>query len=295
MYKIKDLKPYNIIPSDEFYNNEEWYQYVRPVLKKVIMSFFGERDLMIEDSLIRGNLDKIKDGSFIPDIAVDYVKDIIDSLFLMKNQSYNRIYDALFSEYNPLWNVDGTETLTYTKDNTGTQANDTTRTGNVTDNVALVGSEQNQNIKSGNMVDATTYAGQQSNVRSGSTDSQVSPEDNNNFYNTNRELYNNITDTQSFNNRMDTSTETYNNVTDTNTRSFTNRADNRTTTYNSVKDEGIRTDRLKEQYTETKVRHGNIGVTKSTELVESEVVLRDKYNFVEIVAKDVVNIISYMC
>lgn len=75
-------------------------------------------------------------------------------------------------------------------------------------------------------------------------------------------------------------------------KSFTNRADNRTLSYNN---KNIRKDSLKEIYDETKTRGGNIGVTKSQELLEAEVDVRLRLNMCDIISRAIVNAVSYMC
>lgn len=54
-----------------------------------------------------------------------------------------------------------------------------------------------------------------------------------------------------------------------------------------------RTDDLMETYSETRKRTGNIGVTKSQDLLLSELDVARELNFTEIVARDIANAISY--
>ena len=97
------------------------------------MRLYGFRWLLVDCDLIKSNMDKIKENTFIEDVLVSYVNDEIDTVFLMNNEKYKRIYEALSSNYNPLWNVDGEETVTYIKGNSGTVKNDEHNTGTITD------------------------------------------------------------------------------------------------------------------------------------------------------------------
>lgn len=292
-YYVKDLRNKEFVPTDnEAYNNDEWYTSIIGVLPRFIVKMFANRELIIEDFLIFDNIEKWKNGEFLNDILIEEIKDTIDILFLTKQRSYEMMYNALNEEYNPLWNVDGTEELEYTKDNTGTQINENTKSGNLTDNVIYNGTETNTNVKSGNLTDNVNYVGKENDTKTGNTTNQTSPYDSDNFYNTNKENYNNIKSELEYLNRADNRTETYNDVTDTNTKSFASRSDNRTETYNNIKDSAEREDDLREEYKETKTRKGNIGVTKSQELALSEIDLRNKYSFIEIVGRDIANLIS---
>ena len=248
---MKDLRNKEFVPTDnETYSNDDWFTSIIGVLPRFIVKMFANRELIIEDFLILDNLEKWKNGEFFNDVLIEEIKDSIDILFLTKQRAYEMMFNALNEEYNPLWNVDGIEELEYTKDNTGKQTNENTKTGNMTDNLSYVGAEYD--TKTGNIT------------------SQASPYDSNTFYNANRENYNDLK----------------------NTKEFLNRGDNRTETYNNIKDSLERNDYLKEKYKEKKIRTGNIGVTKSQELAEAEMELRNKYSFIEIVGRDIANLIS---
>lgn len=295
LHQLKELKGYNIIPSDNAYASEDWYIYVVPILSKFLFRNYGKREVIVDSDLFFDNIDKVKDGTFIEDALVDDVKDSIDTLFLSNNLNYQKIYESVTAEFNPLWNVDGTESLTYTKENDGIQRNVNVKSGSISDNTSYTGTKQNTNVKSGSVDDDVSYLGSESNVRTGSVVNSNTTFESATFNDATKETNDNVTDTHSFNSRSDNHSTTFNNVTDTNTESFTNRADNRTETYNNVQDSATRTDDLLETYRETKERHGNIGVTKSTELIADAIELRLKYNFVEIVAKDIINMICFMC
>lgn len=293
-YYIKDLRNKEFVPTDNAtYNNDEWFTSIIETLPRFIVKMFAKRELIIEDYLIFDNLDKWKNGTFLNDVLIEDIKDSIDILFITKQRAYEMMFKALTEEYNPIWNVDGTESIEYTKTNTGSQDIDTTRSGNMTDNVSFVGSEKDTNTIDGAKTTETTYSGEESNVRTGSQNNGVATMDSTSYLPSDNSDFDNLTDTLNYTNRQDTTEESFSNdYKNENTKSFTNRADNRTVTYNSLKEEQDRTDDLEEHYEETKTRGGNIGVTKSQELVESELKLRQGLSFLEIVARDIANLIS---
>ena len=475
----------------QFWNTQysQNYSYLRDTklkdsVNEYILNNFRNRELIVPQRVLDLETDEL---DTIRDVVAPYIQHCVDSTFKENNENWQRMYDALTAEYNPLWNVDGTETRTYTKTNTGTQENELIKTGNITDNVNFVGTETNshnmsgsksnsvegeesdsntisgkekdeltytgkkstantkegfmqedlthsgkkittneklgtmkedtefkgseisQHTMNGSMTDTTTMAGAErknimgaivhANTPYDSSNALLSDEtDHNNYYETTEYGVNTSgssprtdtvvhepsanykeTDAKSYgvnasgtqDTRKDEKTTTYGDVSNnipiedktteeydsiepmkdskkveysqdyvdttteqydpntpmkethikeyldnysndnaktfsnseeheysdegTDTKSFTNRADNRTTTYNSVTDADTRTDNLQEEYEEVLERHGNIGVTKSTDLVESEVLVRLKYNMTKIISKGIINNITYMC
>jgi len=323
------------------YMLSDWYQTIHNITGQVpyddketadlLYSKYGNREIMIDDDLMCADY---ADITAYKVAVAHYLGEQLNLLYIQNNAKYNKIYDTLIKyDYNPIWNVDGTEQNTITRTNTGTQSNQNIKTGSETDNRTLNynGSELNTksgnqtNVRSGSESDSsrleysgteiTAKDGNDTNVRSGSETNSNVPNDVNTFndtskhtYNdvTDRHSYNNVSDTKSFNNRVDTgaNTTTYNNVADTttfnnvtDTKSFNNRSDtdNNTHTFNSVTDSNTRTDNLNEEIVETRIRQGNIGVTKSQELVISEVDLRIKYDFISIVLSDIADYLLYMC
>lgn len=104
--------------------------------------------------------------------------------------------------------------------------------------------------------------------------------------------------TTNSNTTFDSSTEFETGKSDTQNRGQIQRTDNLAhseTRTDNLKEDATRTDNLHEHYFETKIRGGNIGVTKSSELVEDSILLRLRYNLVNIISKDIVSFISYSC
>lgn len=204
----------------------------------------------------------------------------IANTLISNQEKYSKIFYAQYAEFNPMWNVDGTEVTERTLDQTGTDENaksgkDTnTKTGNETDE------------KSG--TEANTRTGDETTELSG-TDTKTTSRtsyDSDTFYDvekvvdspTQREdkvTYNSVKDEQSFNNRKDT--HTYNQVKDQ-------------TDYDS-KDTETRNLHDVEYIKHT--RQGNIGVVSTVRLLQEYVELSE-LNILDVIARDVVNSFTYM-
>ena len=111
------------------------------------------------------------------------------------------------------------------------------------------------------------------------------------------------TNTTNFTNRTDTNTTNYNNVkndinksfnqrTDENIKEFENRNDTSIKEYENRTDENIKTFTDREDIT-THTRSGNIGVTTSQQMLESQRLLAN-FKFVDIVARDIVKKIAIL-
>lgn len=164
------------------------------------------------------------------------------------------------------------------------------------------------------------YLGTETNTRNGDVDhtTQVTTFDSSTLRQTQKmtDSYTNLEDEKEFTNRKDT--KSFTNRTDE--KSFTNRQDDRsftdrtdTTTYNDITDtfaydpvDGekqeteydstfTKTLNLSDKDLELIIRQGNIGVTKSSELLHDTLALYDNYlmDFVRYVVNDCINQISY--
>lgn len=282
------------------------------------------------------------------------ISNICQNVFLSNQEKYKKLYDAMTLEFNPLWNVDGTETTTRTleKDGTISSAKDgydeLANTGH--DDVTHGGKDTTTKsggfdvTKTGTATvrrlgdDATTFSGKESNTKSGNdvhktqggetkthreittdapsfldvtqdyttygSETETGGDIENSLIETN--VYNDVKDEKTFTNRQDsvhhdvTDTTNYNNVKDA-------------TSYNNYKDETAFGQTVKNEYlskhkttydiddvqtfdtidTEriTLERHGNIGVTTTTKLLSELVDYSQYFNYVDIVAKDLINAI----
>ena len=215
------------------------------------------------------------------EVFAGMLEETIKTTLIGNKEKYRKIFEAQFLKFHPEWNVDGEEITERILNQTGT-VNDqktgddtTTRTGNETD--TKTGSETN------------TRTGSETNTETGSTTETTSRTtyDSPTFYDAEK-----VTTTPN----QATDTKTYNQVTDT--AAFNNRTD--THTYNQVKDKtdynntNMNTRNLQDVEKTVYIRHGNIGVVSTVRLLQEYVELAEQINFLDIVAKDIVNSITYM-
>lgn len=309
MLSLKQLDQ-GFIPDGGYYSNHDWYISVAGVLEKTLRVRDGKREVQ---DLIDIEPFHVPDAADITRLT-DAVKDQIDVLFIVNDESYTRIYRALTEEYNPLWNVDGTETMEYIRDNTGTQRNKidhtgtqgniVNNTGTQTNKVENRGTQSNAQVNTGTQTMNTTNTGTQTNTdATGNTtteykttyDSAVEQEtgksisQNSGNMTRSDNLVENSTRTDALN---QTNTRT-DNLTETGTR--TDNLKEQATRTDNLSDDGMRTDNLKETYKETRIRQGNIGVVDSAALVDKEINVRLQWKFLEIVERDVVQAICFSC
>lgn len=210
---------------------------------------------------------------------------------------YETLYNTTLLKYEPLQNYDRTEEVEDTTNRTGT---DDTTFGSRTDtstanNTKNVGSQENTNtnkevteigtIKT--ITDsATSKKGNEVNEK------EVAPYDSETYYNQEK-------DTLGYDNRIDenNSTTTTNSRTDTRTDNTTDKLGARTdsnessmsNTYGSHTDATSRNE--DETYKHKSHMFGNIGVTTSQQMLESEREVA-YFNFISIVAHDIIKLIA---
>ena len=225
------------------------------------------------------------------------IKNIIVNLYNANKYKYETLYNTTLLKYEPLQNYDRTEEVTDNTERTGT---DDTTFGSRTDtstanNTTNIGAQDNTNKD-----DETTKIGaintetnsSTSKKGSESNEKEVAPYDSENYYKQEK-------DTLSFTNRSDTnnSTTTTNARTDTRTNTITEKMGARKdTTESSMSNTfGEHTDSTNrnenETYTHKSHMYGNIGVTTSQQMLESERKVA-YFNFVSIVAHDIIKLIA---
>ena len=225
------------------------------------------------------------------------IQNIIVNLYNANKYKYETLYNTTLLKYEPLQNYDRTEEVTDNTERTGT--NDTTfgsRTDTSTaNNTTNIGAQDNTNKD-----DETTKIGT-INTETNSTTSkkgnesnekEVAPYDTETYYNQEK-------DTLSFTNRSDTnnSTTTTKERTDTRTNTITEKVGARqdTTTSSTSNNFGEHTDATSrnenETYTHKSHIYGNIGVTTSQQMLESEREVA-YFNFVSIIAHDIIKLIA---
>ena len=225
------------------------------------------------------------------------IQNIIVNLYNANKYKYETLYNTTLLKYEPLQNYDRTEEVT---DNTERSGTDNATFGSRTDtstvnNTTNIGAQDNTNKD-----DETTKIGaintetnsSTSKKGSESNEKEVAPYDTETYYNQEK-------DTLSFTNRSDTnnSKTTTNARTDTRTNTITEKIGAREDTTNSSTSNtfGEHTDATSknenETYTHKSHMYGNIGVTTSQQMLESEREVA-YFNFVSLVAHDIIKLIS---
>lgn len=167
---------------------------------------------------------------------------IVTTTYKVYEQSWQRLYTALTSEYNPINNYSMTERGEDTRTNTGTQSTSGTQSGTEKETPNLTTTSTGENNSNGGLY--------------GFNSTENVPSDTTHGTNTN-----------------------------TNTQSGT------VNTETGGTSSSTRTDDLTEKNVHTFERSGNIGVTTSQQMIESEIELRKK-QFYNIVFHDIIN---YVC
>ena len=225
------------------------------------------------------------------------IQNIIVNLYNANKYKYETLYNTTLLKYEPLQNYDRTEEVEDTTNRTGTNdtifgshtdtstannttnigAQDNTNTDNETTKIGAINTETNS---------STSKNGSESNEK------EVAPYDAETFYKQEK-------DTLSFTKRTDTnnSTTTTNARTDTRTNTNTENVGARkdTTESSTSNTFGERTDATSrnenETYTHKSHMYGNIGITTSQKMLESEREVA-YFNFVSIVAHDIIKLIA---
>lgn len=210
---------------------------------------------------------------------------------------YEKLYNTTLLKYEPLQNYDRTEEVTDNTERTGT--GDTTfgsRTDTSTaNNTTNIGAQDNTNTDNETTkIGAINTETNSSTSKKGSeaNEKEVAPYDAETYYKQEK-------DTLSFTNRTDTnnSTTTTNARTDTRTNTNTEKVGARkdTTESSTSNTFGGHTDATSrnenETYTHKSHMYGNIGVTTSQQMLQSEREVA-YFNFVSIVAHDIIKLIA---
>lgn len=219
----------------------------------------------------------------------------IENAITQNIYKWKNLLKSCMLEFNPLWNVDGTEETNRTLESGGTVEN--AKSGN--DKIEYNGSEDLTKTGTEKMTyngnERTTYNGTETDTENGSvthTQSKTTTESNT-WYDTEKNIdnYGGKTNQKSFSSRYDD--KGYTNRNDE--RSFTNRKDtksftqrNDNTVYNSSDTETRDLSDVEQIIVE---RHGNIGVTTTTKLL-TEFREYVTFNLLDIIANDIVKEIS---
>lgn len=240
-----------------------------------------------------------------------------------KLPGFVKLYEAMRANYNPIWNVDGVTGIisedTHTGTSTDARTGDDTTTASGVDRTNVSGNDTHtlsgsdsilhsgtitngknvtldQNIKSGSITNGTS--GTDTTTNQVSTFDDVTNWKNKDksavgYGKTETETFNNVTDAHTYSD-MDTQT---NNNTDATTYGKVDtlahgRQDSTTygksdkTTYNSSNTE---TRNLADKHIELNIRQGNIGVTKTQELLESQFDITNKDALIDYMIADFIH------
>ena len=191
-------------------------------------------------------------------LTVTDIDSITDILFTIYGTAWDRLWKSYTAEYNPIWNVDGTETETETRDLT------TKYTG--TDNYSHSGNDSVASTGNDKVVNSGQSSSNTNNSTYGFNSSSASPSDGSN-----------TASSQSLN-----ETTTYGKTDTTNYNSSNNNTKDLTNT-----DSG--------SITRTKTRGGNIGVTMTQQLLQADLDYWSQQlsRFYEKVVTDIVNELTY--
>lgn len=246
----------DVANTNSVYNSDEWFLYALHRLPNYIRLRQRRRDLFpwIEDD----------------EHPNDRAQEEISVLLELNKYKYDHLWKLYTADYNPIWNVDGSEKLTIHREEVGTRDSSDAKSGYDTLNY--------------NGKESISKEGSIAEIHGGNVQQQRTTFDSTTDYNTDK-VIDSTTKTNRYGKQADGTTDAYKE-----TKEFTTRNDK--TDYNSTNtiDEDT-TGKLDE--TQIKERGGNIGVTMTQQLEEAELEWIKKFNFLDILLNDVCNCISY--
>ena len=250
----------------------------------------------------------------------DIISEISTLVYKANEYRYNTLYSTIIQEYDPIENYKMIEEITVNYQ--GDEKTVNQFLGKEKSTISYKGEESTTDSKSGTDTNVLTKSGTESNSlsKSGSenvnesdtrgdvtTTTKKAPFDSENFYNESQDL------TSQSKADVKNTTTTFTDRIDNNTTTFTNRTDNEQITYNSSNnisksfngrsdenikefdgraDESLKSFMNRKDVT-THTRSGNIGVTTSQQMLESQRLLAN-FKFVDIVARDIVKKIAIL-
>lgn len=250
----------------------------------------------------------------------DLISEISTLVYKANEYRYNTLYSTIIQEYDPIENYKMIEEITINYQ--GDEKTVNQFIGKEKNTINYKGEESTIDSKSGTDTNVLTKSGTESNTlaKSGSenvnetdtrgditTTSKKAPFDSENFYNESQDL------TSQSKADVKNTTTTFTDRVDNNTTSYANRVDNEQITYNSSNninksfngrsdenikefdgraDESLKSFMNRKDVT-THTRSGNIGVTTSQQMLESQRLLAN-FKFVDIVARDIVKKIAIL-
>lgn len=245
---------------------------------------------------------------------VTTIQKLVVNLYKAKKYTYERLYNSTLLKYEPIENYDRLETITdtTTKDTTGSTDYGLQNTTSSMTSDSVDGAQKNDNTNTEKMEygetttvikDKLTKSGKERSTDNGKKVSErvVAPYDSETYYNQEKttDSFDNYSHVNELLDRIDQTDSTVNTPTKTDNKTTTvvenigEKTNTQTTT--SQQQQQAHTDTVtgkeKVTYKHENRTHGNIGVTTSQQMLESEreVAL---FNFVGIVAHDIVKLIA---
>ena len=250
----------------------------------------------------------------------DIISEISTLVYKANEYRYNTLYSTIIQEYDPIENYKMVEEITVNYQ--GDEKTVNQFIGKEKNTINYKGEESTIDSKSGTDTNVLTKSGSESNSLSKSgtenvnesdtrgdvtTTTKKAPFDSETFYNESQDLTSqskadvkNISTT--FTDRVDNNTTTFTNRTDNEqitynssnniNKSFNGRSDENIKEFDGRADESLKTFMDRKDVT-THTRSGNIGVTTSQQMLESQRLLAN-FKFVDIVARDIVKKIAIL-
>lgn len=239
---------------------------------------------------------------------VEMVKCSIEKMLIANDERYDKLYYSMIAEFNPLWNVDGETITERVLHQTGTDENAKTGSDEIQTNRDISENETISDDTTNTGTDTTAKSGSDTTAKTGTetlgrtgsdtTTTSNTTYDESTFYDgTKNVTTNGTTDTTTHNTQDVTDYNTSETIThNTSTENDIGREkaiDDDTTQSSTYNSKDTNTKNLTDTETISEVRRGNIGVTTTTKLL-TEFREFANFSFIDIVAKDIVNTISYM-
>lgn len=243
------------------------------------MGYYNENYQLIDYDFI------IKYGSWyildtgLTDSPFAHFKRMFQGYLATHSNNWNRIYEALNTEYGILDNYNGESKITVSE--LGTEGTKHTVDGQKEIDSSMTGSKENVLAITGSKKETMKELPDNSNKYSDTQTTQISPEGGSTFANqtkvTNETEKRSASNETAFTNYKETNTETFNNYKTSVKEGYSNNY----------------ADKLEKSFTDRKtvteeVKHGNLGVTTSQQMISSELELRLKNNFYEMIFDDFV-------
>ena len=298
---LYELEEDLVIPKHPAYDSKPWFVENENYMKDFMFSMFGDRRIIYSEAA-RGMFRNFFTYDQIKHRVLTDCSRLMRLCFMTNSLKYDRMYRAMNEEYNPLWNVEGTETLEYRRDNFGTVSNEGSNTGTVgtagtnTGTVGTTGSNTGtvgtQGTNTGTVGTQGTDTGTQTTAdgTTKTTEHDVTTCDSQTYRHESKNTETNSGNVTRTDDLAHGETRT-DNLAHSETRTD-NLAHSETRTDN-LAHEDVRTDDLTELYNETKTRGGNIGVTMSQQLLNAELEVAERLKIVEVIVTDLVNTITY--